>query len=167
MTKTSASPGLLKARHGPAAHPSRAGDPVGDRVFLARRFSYTRCRCWRRYRNDLLSRAHLQQRITCPDKVCRRSGNAKLLAAAGWYLRAYRDARFPAPAPGRSAAAFLPFGDHRQAVIRRTIVHQDQFIAVQLLLFNALKDCARISHRRRQPRCSIKALTHKSSILVN
>ncbi len=34
----------------------------------------------------------------------------------------------------------LPFGDHRQAVVCRTIVHQDQFIAVQLLLFNALKE---------------------------
>ena len=33
-----------------------------------------------------------------------------------------------------------PFGDHRQAVVRRPIVHQDQFIAVQLLLFNALKE---------------------------
>jgi hypothetical protein len=28
----------------------------------------------------------------------------------------------------------------RQAVVRRPIVHQDQFIAVQLLLFNALKE---------------------------
>ena len=34
----------------------------------------------------------------------------------------------------------LPFGDHRQAVVCRTIVNLDELLAVQLLLFNALKE---------------------------